>query len=570
MADDRFFSAGADRSWTDAISNQILLQGLDGSAYLRWVGERGTRIEPIVPQFLHEITHHWCFDSRVGRAVALLRLRAGMRATFDAERADKQSLAVDVAKYEAVTTLLKPLAEGLALFSEFDTQTGHMNIVSQPLLALQMCFGFPLEHAQGVELGLLALLQNTRLRRDFASSRKAALYFRRFDCEDAYLPGYLAVKTLQARLRVVAPEFEDPDLFLCYLRSFVFEDAVLADILLRTDQDEIQAARAVAKRIHDRVAELEHYCLGLEEQPSLRALVQRYDAATSVGRADEALAAPILLSEEEIEGAEGSLDQAVTDLMDSAKDAGETAGVVVGAIVANLELRRYAEVARVPVTAGMSDSGERVLRDADGETIYTIPDDIALEDGAAGNVVAVIPSPATFVALVFERENETVLVDWFGSGRAENEASVIRFVTVQSLTENIFRVLSDALDEAVQESWLVVVRDKIRRESLRMATDLYLAVATLNVTDTALPAVRDALLTKGFRPFVDDDPDVARTLAMVGLVNGFSQDETTIRMFGTSLLGIADDDMRLALQTLVTNRHFPLVLSREGSMYALA
>jgi len=111
--------------------------------------------------------------------------------------------------------------------------------------------------------------------------------------------------------------------------------------------------------------------------------------------------------------------------------------------------------------------------------------------------------------------------------------------------------------------------DKIRGESLEMATNLYLALSTLNVRDEALAVVQDAMLSKGMRTFIDDDPDVARTLALVGIVNAFSADATTIRVFGKGMLGIEEDEVAAAMQKLQASAQFPLVVRKDEALHAL-
>jgi hypothetical protein len=86
-------------SWTDPISNAVILKGFNSSAYLTWFFSRTVKIESALPQFMHEFTHHWCFNSFVGQALALVRLRS--QVTLLLEKEPVAPLAVDVAKYEA-------------------------------------------------------------------------------------------------------------------------------------------------------------------------------------------------------------------------------------------------------------------------------------------------------------------------------------------------------------------------------------------------------------------------------------------------------------------------------------
>lgn len=569
MAEDRFSSESADRSWTNAIANQAVLSGLDARDYLKWLDERGPRIESVIPQFLHEVTQRWCFDSLVGRAIALLRLRAGMRAAFDSSRSQASVLAADVARYEAASTVLKPIAEGLALYAEFDARSGETRVVSQPLLALQTSFGFLLDPGHEPELALVSLLQTTRLRREFLNDRKASLYFRRFDCDDGYLAGYLTVKTLEGRLRVAVPEFEDPDLFLTYLRAFVFEDAVLARMLLANERDEELAALAIATHIAERLADLGRACEHLREQPMMRASVRQFDDALANGRTKEALGRPIMIADADVAAAERAFETSTFALLDRADSSRDTASTVAVSIIANLQMRRFAEVARARVTVGTDDAGHRGVRDESGDVLCAVADDAAIKDGTAGDLTAVISSTKSYIALILSTDHGFHVLKWFGADREEEETVVTQFAAVRTLCKGIFRVLENALRDAIGESWIAEARDTVRDESLRLATDVYLKLATLNVPSEAVQLVRDAMLSQGMRPFLDDDPNVVRTLAMVGIVNAFSADPTTIRALGTGMLDLADHQVALAIQKLEASEQFPLLSGAHESLHAL-
>lgn len=70
--------------------------------------------------------HHWCFQSAVGSTLSLLYLRARRTALVISVQEEKSTPASDsdvvedLGRYELVVNLLRPLAEGLALFAEFD------------------------------------------------------------------------------------------------------------------------------------------------------------------------------------------------------------------------------------------------------------------------------------------------------------------------------------------------------------------------------------------------------------------------------------------------------------------
>jgi hypothetical protein len=562
MRGDRFSSAGVDRSWTDAVTNKVVLRGLDGSAYLKWLSARSVRLEPIIPQFLHEITHHWCFDSCVGRALALSRMRAGL-AVIGMGAGAETRLAADVARYEAAAVLLRPLAEGLALFAELDTRTGGANIVSQPLMALQMCFGFAVQPGPRREdVSLMALLQGSRLKRDFVDGRKAALYFRPFDCADAYLPGYLAVKGLHAALGRRVPEFEDRDLFLCYLRAFVYEDPLLARALLSTGEDELEGANQVGQRIQERLSVLEGH-------PDLREAVRCFDREVARGNRVAALSAGILASQAERVGFEDAYEYAVRELVSGVDPEEERAVVVAGVVLGNLNLRRFLVVAREDVRVARGSEGAVAITGLDEGVLFTLPDPPDIKGADRAELLVVIPSSAHFLALTLATPEGCTLVRCFGKASAEEREAVCQFASTQELRDGVTDLLAVALDDHVDQSWISLVRNKIRNEGAAIATGLCLSLATLNVSDADLDAVRARLGAAGMRPFLDDDPDLARSLAATGLVNSVTTAAGTVAAFVAALLELDEALVRDGLARLRNPGGFPLVAARGDQVLAL-
>jgi hypothetical protein len=135
---DRHCALGDDRSWTDLITNMTQLSAVrvdqDFDALMGW----GSLPPQLLPGFLHELTHHWCFLSPVGFALATLQLRARRSGVLlSSGHGDRDELSnrlfADLARYETVSTMLRPLAEGLALFAEFDAMTGpESSVISLP------------------------------------------------------------------------------------------------------------------------------------------------------------------------------------------------------------------------------------------------------------------------------------------------------------------------------------------------------------------------------------------------------------------------------------------------------
>src|SRR5437667_214835 len=126
MVTDLHRSPAGGRSFTDPVTNWTLISGVDLDRHLAGMMQAGRY--PI--DFLHELVHHWCFHTPVGLALALLQLRARRRAVLLAGEQDNHlgfdtwDVLDDTVRYETAITLMRPLAEGLALYAEFDALPG--------------------------------------------------------------------------------------------------------------------------------------------------------------------------------------------------------------------------------------------------------------------------------------------------------------------------------------------------------------------------------------------------------------------------------------------------------------
>jgi len=87
--------------------------------------------------------------------------------------------------------------------------------------------------------------------------RKASLYAEPLEnAHGSYLCGYFTVKNAWAALTRRYRELADTDLFLCFLRSYFFEDLGLVAHLLDPDTGDIGMINAVGGYLNDRIADL--------------------------------------------------------------------------------------------------------------------------------------------------------------------------------------------------------------------------------------------------------------------------------------------------------------------------
>lgn len=297
-------------AWTDLISNATMLTTEDRDDPRPWLGELpgGARH---AAAYVHESTHHWCFTSIVGNALFALAARAESNATVyllrrvatpDRDRSaeldavgealgavveeqggrgrngaplsDEERDVIpwqildDVVRLHVTVRLLRPLAEGLALFAEHDA-VPRLNSRVGSHLAKDLAFYFRgmTELTSGnlviepfATLAAAAhVLRETRLSPDGLAS-KASLLAQPLSAEgQGYLPGYLAVKSMWWQLsQQDARLTTETDLVLTYLRSYFYEDPGLVALLLAPPQpDPVVSANRIKDHLARRLADIE-------------------------------------------------------------------------------------------------------------------------------------------------------------------------------------------------------------------------------------------------------------------------------------------------------------------------
>lgn len=125
------------RMRVDPISNTVAIsaanplyapsQGHDTITPSSW-GEalaNGTVSNELIWPILHEITHHSSLQTPVGASIGALAVSHTSVAGEIIKDVDElKGTARDIVRYEAINIYLRPLLEGLALFSEFDATPG--------------------------------------------------------------------------------------------------------------------------------------------------------------------------------------------------------------------------------------------------------------------------------------------------------------------------------------------------------------------------------------------------------------------------------------------------------------
>lgn len=556
--------AKVERSWTDAITNAALLGGFDALGYLAWLAGRRARIEAALPQFLHEFTHHWCFDSVVGNAIAQLVLRARRNAhVFGlAERFD--AIESDILRAQAAELMLQPLAEGLALFAEFDITPGESRVESRTTTACLSCFGFPIKSDRdpvgNATMVLRALLQTTR-RQPAMLERKAGVYAQRFECEAGYLAGYLSVKALWAQLASKAPLLHDRDLYLAFLRSYIYDDARLALLMLDHALSDFAACEAIANHIYRRLGAL------VESDD----LVERVNAWESACLGGQPVIEAIGVTVAERERA----DDELMLLMDDVQQKGPISDFATHAMM-TLQERRYLSLGAVPAVASSQRGRIRIAAVAAspyGRAEFMVDKQhwpFAPDSLLAGELIAVTPSRRPCVLVYFVADKQACLVHSFGSLDDVDQDELARHAINRRSNAALHEELEAALAASLAHPGLSMSLEQSRRNVLRVAERLYGTLATLHAAQEAVDGVLVRLRQGGLLALLDDDADLVRGVASIGLANTMGTDRASLSMF-SALAGL---DEALIERTIATAsvRHGMRLLARgqSGGVIAVA
>ncbi|SDW51357.1 hypothetical protein SAMN05421504_101789 [Amycolatopsis xylanica] len=247
---EHFASALSGRSFINPVTNETVISSFQVGKHLEGLIQR--HIPPdCLPAFLHEATHHWCFMHTTGLALSLLHQRAlSDAAAYRGERRFDEDLARRLTgammRYEAFIALQRPLAEGLALFAEFDLSShGTLPKLCPVLSRVADYFGpgavaafEPEERRDTVTRNLLDLILGTTRRRPDVVARRTDVLVRPAAPEDGgYLPGYLLVKALWSAGMGVDPRLGDPELFFAYFIAYFHTDLGTIAHLLDEDDD---------------------------------------------------------------------------------------------------------------------------------------------------------------------------------------------------------------------------------------------------------------------------------------------------------------------------------------------
>jgi hypothetical protein len=438
---------------------------------------------------------------------------------------------------------MRPLAEGMALFGEFDVTPGNSAVISQVMLTAAISFlelSNQPDETTVAQAGTLfgSALMTARLRPRFRN-RKANLLVRPLTLDDGgYLAGYLTVKNCWHHFRSIAgvSKFADTDLFLTYLRSFFYDDFGLVAVLLDPDKEiasvgagPIDSAEAISRYLQERFLRLAEFTTPAAIDEFETAMVAKEDPMvppTAIG-SDPALAArgkdllDGMIKELDFDGPPDSLEKrllrahhwlvAQRDLM------------CVGSFDAPIRVNGHK---RVLVTAPATATSQF------SPPIFSFKAIADASPAQGEGSVEFFLSPAGHYSVLTVTLDDRVVAVESGSPNLtsdlrEQVAEYRASLTAAQEERKVWRAIVDAmLDElAASDDYL----SHYRQNNRRVAEAIYFPKALLFTTDPHLDAAIEQLRADGLYTVLGTDFDLIRGAAALSLVGSFNNTIRTAR-----------------------------------------
>ena len=504
--------------------------------------------------FLHEATHQWCLWSPVGTSLSLLNLELHRECRRDALFLLVPSAVPIQARVSTVRRVLEPLLEGMAQFAEFDLYTGTSSVTSSITEWTMTLFN----HEAGELIGNDPLHRFRYLLLKFRSSdsgirRKADMLVRPLTAErGGYLTGYLTVKNLWHSAVRRSPRLRDPDLFLTYLRSLVFEDFGLAEILLGPPTDEYVDFDRLSARVIER--------LKLLSRGDLDEHVRQFEAAISTGGVLDGSWESIyidndLVAQERETRANWMKSRGVTD---QEKEGGNfktppayTAGDM-ASLLGRTTIRIGVDEVSIEVSQGRSTVS------FNGEALFSARSYPEIEEGIQKGLLSLhfVPTYKS-LALVCTCEKGLVCASFFPCieglsvpederrGYAESMARVLLDDELRALLH--FAVEQGDYENRESDEW-----ESVAPKVTPAITNMYLNFALCFVSNEKLSRCHEIMEKHGFWNVLsrEDDPprekaERVRGLAALGLITSCALEESVavhmVEELGFSYKGVVDN-----------------------------
>jgi hypothetical protein len=393
---------------------------------------------------------------------------------------------------------------------------------------------------------LEGLLQT--LRRDpLLLERKAGVYARPSSEFDPYLVGYLSVRSLWCQMAAACPALNDRDLFLSHLRSFLYDDPGMVIRTLESRPTEQHASQAIVDHLLSRLRKLVSF-KGLSER------VEQWISSVENGSLD---VASIGATEKDQRLASRMQDAALM------KDIG--AGEAATAwMLSTLEERQICVVGSTPVQlkAQLMTDRRDILVQGVPEPLFSIGGNV-LSSASAGELTVVASSDARSLVVLLSAEQNVAVVSSFGEFNDAALEIAKRHVANRPIDTLVYEKLCTSLERSTAATVWEFVAERLKPAM----KELYGPIVTLAAKESDWRNAFEELEREGIFGMLGHDGELARALAMIGLVNTFSTNISLVRMMG-EVLDVDEAALERAIN-LSPICGLPLVIRKSESVIAL-
>lgn len=239
----KHFSPGSSAaSFVELVGNAAVVSGTTlGADVANLFVQPGAFPVGCLSSVLHESAHHYCFAMPVGHALSTCYLEAARTSLDDPPGAERDDhLAEAMIRYDFVTQMLRPLAEGIALYAEFDAAPGASPAcMSPPLSDVLVLFSkeiVPFIHGDVATISdaLNLFLFRERISGVTPARRQMVLMEPLIDSAEGYLTGYWLVKNWRLHMlgRLHTMALIDTDFYMQFIVNFIYGDQQLAHMIL--------------------------------------------------------------------------------------------------------------------------------------------------------------------------------------------------------------------------------------------------------------------------------------------------------------------------------------------------
>jgi hypothetical protein len=468
--------------WVDIPTNAMTLNLVSSLGIVENMNS-GKSISPkYLPIFLHEFTHHWCFDSPVGGALSLLyhRLDVICGQTKESSFEDAMSEGYELfLRYQTVLRILMPIIEGIALFAEFDALPTTSHSLSIPAkwtapLFFKEHYNNPITYEalvgpwKDVLVAHRASLEGIGRKRLLLTAPLSGVG------RGYYLRGYLLVKKLHQFALERSRLFQDTDFFLTYLRNLIFNDVAFAHLMLAPQSIENDWITEIYNYVRCRLALMWHSDL------ASKAALLDHLLATKV-EDPEQIAESVFVAPDAVNKYGNLFRQLVTSPCDTALEEGciDEWNLHIALVFRHRNLVRLTSE-RVQLVV---DAARHVWCEQDGDRRYvgTASTEIAFHHGVGRVSLYYLPRFHSLVLLsfydgelvsvnpvikdkVFKLDLEAIkyvaMTEWFNVSSGIDKDD--NYLNAYSSAQDLFNLLEEELERAYTELIMIEMPEDLR------------------------------------------------------------------------------------------------------------